>query len=381
MEKKYDVIIAGCGFAGGILAYRLKQVKPSLKVCVIEQKEKLSEEYTWSFFSQDISKENMEWVAPLIKYRWNRYEVRFPEFTRFFDSTYNSIPAENLFNAIETQLRDDLILGKKADIVSHDRVVLEDGATYNGGCVIDARGYRDRFNFETGYQKFVGIDVTLEEPHNMDHPVIIDATLEQKDGFRLMYILPWEDNKLMFEDTYYTLNPAMDIDEFKKDILAYAESNGFRVKSVDRIEKGCTAIPMEADPDVKEDLKKGIPMIGMRGGIINPMTGYGAPAGIGLADMIANLDEINNKNVSEVIKKGSAKLLPPLVFTRLMDRLMFKCTEGAELQLLFQYFFKKNDGMVSRFFSGRYKLADYINIFVAIPPPLPYSRLLWAFKK
>jgi lycopene beta-cyclase len=185
----------------------------------------------------------------------------------------------------------------------------------------------------------------------------------------------------MIEDTYYTLNPEMDLESFKKDIIAYAESKEWKIKSIDRIEQGCTAVPMQADPDLEEDLKKGIPMVGMRGGIINPMTGYSAPASIGLADRIANLPELNNTTVSDAIKNAIPDILPPLAFTRLMDRMIFTCTIPDELHLLFQYFFNKSEGMVSRFFSGRYKLKDFITIFIAIPPPLPYTRLLWLFTK
>ncbi len=381
MLKSHDVILVGCGFASGILAYRLRQVRPEIKILVIEQKKKLSAEYTWSFFTQDISAENMQWVSPLIKYSWNRFEVRFPKYTRFFNFTYNSIPAESLFDRIKKQPGTDFLTGKKVIEITQDHVRLNNGKIFRAKCIIDGRGYRERLNFDTGYQKFVGIDLTLKEPHNLDHPVIIDATIKQKDGFRLMYVLPWEKNRLMLEDTYYTLNPEMDIKSIKNDILSYATSSGWRVKSIDRIEQGCTAIPMEEDPDLGKEMKKGIPMVGIRGGIINPMTGYASPAAIALADKISRLSEINNKTVSDAIKKAIPEILPPLKFTRLMDRMMFTCTIPDELHLLFQYFFKKNEGMVSRFFSGRYKLKDYINIFTAVPPPLPYTRLLWLFRK
>ena len=42
-----------------------------------------------------------------------------------------------------------------------------------------------------GYQKFVGLELKLRRPSPIQHPLLMDACMPQRDGFRFLYALPF----------------------------------------------------------------------------------------------------------------------------------------------------------------------------------------------
>jgi len=376
MAEKYDVVLVGLGFANGILAYRLKQQRPDLRMLIVEKKEKLGGEYTWSFFATDLEPEEMEWVSPLIGQRWDRHEIIFPKFSRTLPTPYHAIPSENLYQALEN-LGVEVLLGSTAAELAPGRVVLESGRAVEAGCVFDGRGLREGSRFATGYQKFVGIDVTLEKPHNLSAPIIMDATVEQQDGFCFMYTLPWGPDTLMFEDTRYSETPDIDIEGYKRGMIEYGAARGWKVKSVDRVEFGCLNVPMEHDPELQNDWKKGVPVVGIRAGIFHPITSYAAPPAIRLAERIARLPQLESRAVAEFVQKSIPAVLPPLGLFHVLNRMLFLAAPPKERYRVLQYFYTKNDGFVARFYAGKLKPLDYLNLFIGVPPvnPLRIYRL------
>jgi lycopene beta-cyclase len=61
-----------------------------------------------------------------------------------------------------------------------------------------------------GWQKFVGQRLRLAHPHGVARPVIMDAAVEQIDGFRFVYTLPLAPDEVFIEDTYYSDSPTID---------------------------------------------------------------------------------------------------------------------------------------------------------------------------
>lgn len=377
MNKKYDVIFAGLGFANAILAYRLRQVRPDLKMIILEKKEKTGGDYTWSFFSSDIDVHQMEWVRPLIKHQWDMHELIFPEYERLINGVYNSIPSESLFDSLEKS-GIEILTGKKISKLSPEDVITDNGERFSADCVFDGRGPRENMKFSAGYQKFVGIDVDLAEPHGMDHPIIMDVRLDQEDGFRFMYVLPWSDTSLMLEDTHYSNTPDYDVQYYKKKMVEYAGSKGWKVKEITRIEHGALLIPMESDPDAEDDIQKGIPVIGIRGEIYNPITSYATPGCIKLADLISNHPVIESAAIAKFIKEKKPCIIKNRKISYMLNKMIFKVAAPETRYKIFEHFYTKNDNLVKRFYSSSSILRDYLNLCIGVPP-VPMHRIYRIF--
>src|SRR5690606_33486495 len=114
-------------------------------------------------------------------------------------------------------------------------------------CVTDARGYRASSSRVLGYQKFVGREIETTAPHGVAHPEIMDATAEQRDGYRFTYLLPFSPTRVLVEDTRYSDAGALDDHELEAAVLEYAVQQGWRVAEVVRRERGVLPIALAYD--------------------------------------------------------------------------------------------------------------------------------------
>jgi hypothetical protein len=65
------------GLANGLIAYRLGQVRPELRVLLLEGEDRLGGNHTWSFHATDLSAEQSAWLEPFVVHRWPAYDVVF----------------------------------------------------------------------------------------------------------------------------------------------------------------------------------------------------------------------------------------------------------------------------------------------------------------
>ncbi len=77
MKARWDLILVGGGLANGLIAWRLRQLRPEIDLLLIEAGAQAGGNHTWSFHQDDLTAEQ-QWIAPLVAHRWPGYEVRFP---------------------------------------------------------------------------------------------------------------------------------------------------------------------------------------------------------------------------------------------------------------------------------------------------------------
>ena len=82
------------------------------------------------------------------------------------------------------------------------------GERQTASAVVDATGYRPSPALRLGYQKFLGQVLEFERPIDLAHPILMDASVAQEDGFRFVYVLPFTEHSALVEDTYYSESPT-----------------------------------------------------------------------------------------------------------------------------------------------------------------------------
>ena len=141
------------------------------------------------------------------------------------------------------------MIAEKAIAVGAGAVVLANGDRVEAGGVIDARGAADMSMLDLGWQKFVGRELVLAAPHGVERPTVMDATVEQIDGYRFVYCLPFGERRMFVEDTYYSDTPDIDRAALTERIDAYAAAKGWQVESVAREEAGALPVAIGGDFD------------------------------------------------------------------------------------------------------------------------------------
>ena len=78
-----------------------------------------------------------------------------------------------------------------------------------------------------GWQVFMGRHLRTDAPHGITRPVIMDACVEQFDGYRFVYVLPLGASEIFVEDTYYQDDPVLDRSALSSRLDAYCRQNGW----------------------------------------------------------------------------------------------------------------------------------------------------------
>ena len=271
---KTGVLIVGGGLAGGLAALALAARRPGVTVTLVDRAETIGGNHVWSFFDSDIADADRDIVAPLICHRWEGYDIAFPGYARTLGGTYNTIESERLDAAVRAALPAERVLtGVEVAAIDPAGATLADGRRIDAAGVIDARGFTGAHKLDLGWQKFMGLLLRLEEPHGLARPVIMDAGVDQIDGYRFVYLLPFGEKRIFVEDTYYTSEAELDQALLAERIKAYTRERGWQVAAIEREEAAALPIAMGGDPSRLWD-DAPTARLGMAAGLFHPMTGY-----------------------------------------------------------------------------------------------------------
>jgi len=375
-NENFDVIFAGGGLAATLVAYRLKQLRPQCRILILEAGERLGGNHTWSFHDTDITPAARKWVAPFVAQSWPKQKVHFPKYARTLSIGYNTIFSEGLHKAAIALLQDSVIFSSDVRTVETGRVQLADGREFSAPCVIDARGQGKSLDLTIGFQKFVGIEVRVEKPHGQSYPTIMDATVPQVDGYRFVYTLPFSEDRMLIEDTYYSDTPDLNVPHLREECRKYAAGKGWTIAEIVREEKG--VLPIVLSGDVKsvlppESVK--IPALGLRGGFFHHTTSYSFPIAVRCADAIAALQPLTSEGLDRAIRGWARKHWHDQRFFRLLNRMLFWAAKPDMRYRVLERFYELREPLISRFYSSGLTTADQARILVGWPP-VPITRAL-----
>jgi len=379
---KYDLILAGGGLANGLIALRLAATHPDLKVAVVEGDDRLGGNHTWSSFDTDMTPAQRAWTAPLYAQRWAGYDVAFPGHRRTLATGYASATGERLDSAVRAAVpADRLHLGQPIGAISSTSVTLADQRTLTARAVIDGRGAAPSRHLDLRWQKFVGLEVELAEPHGLTRPIVMDATVDQLDGYRFVYMLPFGPRELLIEDTYYSDGAELDDAVLRARIADYAAAKGWTIARVVREERGVLPIALDGDIDAFwGEGEPGVPRIGMRAALFHPTTGYSFPDAVVLADKIASLQRFDADTIYGAVREHSATRWRERGFYRMLNKMLFVAADPSERYRVLERFYRLNERLVARFYAGETTLADKARILMG-RPPVPIGRAVWALMR
>ena len=365
----YDVLFAGGGLANGLIAWRLKQRHPALRLGIVERGAALGGNHTWSFHDDDLSPAAWAWMKPLVVHRWPSYEVRFPALARQMSSGYATVTAERFDAVLRDALGSSLILGAEIESISPELVRLNDGRSLSALAVIDGRGPADSAHMVLGRQAFLGQEVELHGPHGLKAPIVMDATVAQQGGYRFVYVLPFDERRVLIEDTHYVdAGRLPGRDTLRSNIEDYAQSQGWRIAAVLREEKGALPITLTGEFEAFWNQQPGQPRAGLAGRLFHPTTRYSLPHAVGLADAIASMPDLSAAPLHGAIRLHAAQQWRAQAFFRLLNRMLFLAGAPEQRWQVMQRFYGLPEGLIRRFYAQRLRWDDRARILLGKPP-------------
>lgn len=377
MPDDADLILVGGGLANGLLAWRLSQLRPALRLLVLEQGGALGGNHTWSFHAGDLESEQHDWLQPLVSHHWHAQAVRFPALERQLDCGYLSLASTRFHAVIGEALGDAVWLNAPVAEVTPREVVLADGRRLRAGAVIDGRGPRPSRHLALGYQKFLGQEVRLAAPHGQRTPVIMDATVDQHEGYRFVYVLPLAADRLLIEDTYYADAGELPVERLRENLQDYARNHGWQIAEVLREEQGVLPIVLSGDIQAFWDEADPVPRSGLAAALFHPTTGYSLPDAVRLVDHLIATDLWDADALYATIRAYSCRLWQQRWYFRLLNRMLFLAGPADRRWQVMQRFYRLPGPLIERFYAARLTLLDRARI-VSGKPPVPLGEALRA---
>ena len=306
MQEQDRLVIAGGGLAGCLAALTFATVRPDVRLLLVEQGDSFGGNHIWSFFEDDVAEEDYWLVEPMIAGRWPDYDVRFPARQRRLPTGYNSLRSDWLDQQVRERLRPDQYrLGAAIASVDAKAVGLATGERIEADAVVDARGPGPADALDLGWQKFVGREYRLAAPHGLDRPIVMDACVDQAEGYRFVYCLPFAADRLLIEDTYYSTGADLARDAIGRRIEAYAAAQGWRLAELEGEESGVLPVAMGGDFVAFWPAGEPVGRIGLRGGFFHPTTGYSLPDAVRTAILLARQRDLGS--LGELLRAEAAR--------------------------------------------------------------------------
>ncbi|MBK9385089.1 MAG: lycopene beta-cyclase CrtY [Planctomycetes bacterium] len=377
-RRPFDCAVVGGGLQGALIALAWLERRPTARVALVERESAPSTERTWCFQDEDLPPEARGFVAPLIEHRWPGYEVRFAGLRRTLGTAYFGFTAAHATSVLRQRFaaRTDCahLVGRRAIAIEARRVVLEDGSALEARLVVDATGAERRTSPKApcGYQKFVGLELELAREHRLERPILMDACVDQAQGYRFFYALPFGPRRVLIEDTRFADTPELAPEELRAEVLRYAEQLGLAVSGVAREEHGVLPMPWgehrfeTAGPPLRA---------GYRGGWFHPATGYSFPLAVRLALLSTAVEP--ERLFDGPLRELARALEAPARHARALNRLLFRWFEPQDRAHVFERFYHLPEETIRRFYALRATFLDRARVIVGRPPRGFSLRARW----
>ncbi|ADM10252.1 hypothetical protein PB2503_11024 [Parvularcula bermudensis HTCC2503] len=376
----YDVLFAGAGLASSLTAYRLARRTPSLHIGMVEQGAAVGGNHTWCFHETDIAPAILEGLKPFILKRWPGQSVRFPGHDRDLPTPYCAMTSQRLAAVLSGVPSIDVITGAQVTKATADRLILADGRELSAPCVFDGRGPGRVRHMRLGFQKFLGLEVTLAAPHGLNQPIIMDATVPQTDGYRFVYVLPFSETELLIEDTYYADGFDLSESHLEAEIIHYAARKGWTIATISRREQGVLPIVLEGDFEAFwAERRTGAVPIGLAAGLFHPVTGYSVPDAATLADRLGRDTPLTSDRVRPIVEDYARDRWSAHGFYRLLNRLLFRAAAPDQRYIVLERFYRLPIPLIERFYAGETNTGDKLRV-LAGKPPVPLMRAISALR-
>lgn len=375
--RRCDIAILGGGLAGGLIALALARSRPELTLLLVEQDTRLGGNHVWSFFGSDVGKAGRDLIAPMVAGAWPGYDVRFPRFSRRIDTSYYSITSERFGVHLRATLpASSIITGLRVLELSEVSAKLSDGTQIEAGGVIDARGIRNLGHLTGGWQKFFGKYLKLSAPHGLDRPIIMDGSVQQLDGFRFVYSLPFGPDEIFVEDTYYSDSATLDPFVLSARIDAYAAAQGWHVDRTMGEEQGVLPVVAGGDFDAFwRSTGPGAARAGTRAGLFHAVTSYSLPDAVTYALTLAAQTRLDGAELAKFSENYARKHWQKASFYRSLSAMLFGAADPVDRYRVLERFYALDRRLIERFYAGRSTTADKLRI-LAGRPPVPLGRAI-----
>ncbi len=372
LPTRFRYAIAGAGCAGLSLAWHLLEAGVTDPILVLDRRVSYINDRTWCFWAVEPTD-----FDDLSESQWQRCQVVGPDGREAIADSprypYRHLRAEAVYRRILDRLARSpqvtLQLGTTVESISEGADDVE---------IVTNRGrFHADFCFESGVpqinpssidvhltQHFLGITIDADRPvFDSDQATLMDFHVDQADGPRFLYVLPFSSHRALIENTYLSwaeIGPERHFEELS-DYLK--QRYGLDHGSFSIVERESGRIPMTT-ARLPGRISPRRLRIGLQAGAARPSSGY---AFLRIQRQTRQLAQRLAAQPERIGQDSSA--YAPLKYT-FLDTIFLKVLQDRPAQagaLFARMFARSRPESLLRFLSDRSGLLDDLDLIWALP--------------
>jgi lycopene beta-cyclase len=208
-ESRPPIAILGAGLTGSLIALALAKRRPDVDFILIEQQPQFGGGAVGPFFLSSIPLASGWLIDPLVVHEWAGYHVAVPGLSRVLPGR-TAFPVSEQIHAeiIERVPPERYRLGAQAAELRGGTIALADGEQIPVSMVLDARGHAPRSTAGSAWCQTSSRLVLLPREHELDRPILIDATFPETDWSFFQY-WPVAPHMLLIQLVRHSQDPAI----------------------------------------------------------------------------------------------------------------------------------------------------------------------------
>ena len=381
-NQTYDIVIAGAGAAGLLLAYEISCRKglSEKSVLLLDPVKKETNDRTWCFWT------NLKTpFDALLAKSWEQLEFVSNTFEHTFSLSpykYNMLRSEDFYAFVWEKLsRHKNIIFEQATVKSIEQekrfaAVATDKGIFYASKVFDSRLIQGDFkDIDRGYnlilQHFKGYLIETEKPFfEVEKLRMFDFRIPQKNEVRFVYVLPLTATKALVEFTVFSPD-LLQNDAYDEALQSYIK-NTLQLQQYKVIEEEKGVIPM-TDYPFKRKVSHQIFKIGTQGGKCKPSTGYAFFNMWKDAQSIAQ--QLEENKPLDLLQSEKKFQLYDAMLLDIMKR------DGGSISQIFTDMFQKNSiQQIFKFLNEETTFAEDLKIMWSVPS-LPFFKSMYNLAK
>ncbi|MGE3610408.1 MAG: lycopene cyclase family protein [Bacteriovoracaceae bacterium] len=347
------IIIIGAGIWGSLLGLRLKKCHPEIPFEIHEPTSSIGDGIAWAFAEDAIIAGALHWLAPLISSSWKSYETHFHKYQKKIQKNYHVVTQSDLEIMIKDELRENLFLNS---------CITTEEALTRGAFVFDTRN--EGYYFKQSYfKKTVGFSVDLNQSSQYFFPVMADISVQQRDQFRYLKILPVNSRTLYVKDIRKSLNDKIEIENVKNDVIDFLELKNLGIKSISIQETHVQVLPICKSSFLE------FPRVINLTDISHDVTGECISDAVRLIDQIMKTS-MRFGEVRSIVEGYREKKMKVRNYYHFINNLIFKLNPHRSYEF-HQYLYQLPHPLIEKFHSGELSLKDIIESLMRKPLLFP----------
>lgn len=361
--KRDGLLIAGGGLAGCLAALAVARARPEVPLLLVEESDCFGGDRSWSFFEEEVAPEHRWLVDPLVTGSWPGVYISFPDYSRKLKLGYRSLDSARLDEIVRASLRPDQYrLNTKIVAVRESELVLTGGEKIKADGALDARGATHLSVLDPGWRAFLGRAFQFLKPHRVDLPVLIDATVDQVDGYCFFRCLPLSEDRLFVECNLYSDSAEPDGDVLRARIDDYLALRGWRDGTMEREEAG--VLPIALGDTIQPFWRVGgarVAKLGTRGGFFHPATGLSLADAVRTAVKLSEQRDFSGPVLHDLFEAEAIQLWRKRDFYRSVNMALFSAS-AWERRNVMAALYRLDPAAIARFHAGTPTMVDRMRI-------------------